>query len=295
MKGNVFNIQRFCVKDGPGIRTVVFLKGCPLDCKWCHNPESKQQAPVLAFYENKCVNCKKCLNVCPKQAILDVGVINREACNLCGQCVNVCCGALEILGEELTEKQVIETLLKDKDFYDNSNGGITISGGEPFFQADFTREILVLAKQNSLHTAIETCGFTRWENFKTVLPYVDLFLFDVKETDPFLHKKYTGVDNKLILENLNKLNQSDVNIILRCPIIPNYNDREEHFKNIAQLSNRLKNVIQIEIMPYHPMGKTKSLQIGKIYNVQAEFATNEQIKLWEQTLQKYTNKKVIVN
>ena len=295
MKGFLFNIQRFCVKDGPGIRTTVFLKGCPLDCKWCHNPESKSQKPVLAFNKNKCVNCKKCLSVCPKQAILEVGVINRELCNLCNQCVNVCCGALEVWGEELTPEQVLEILLKDKDFYDNSGGGITISGGEPLFQAEFTKQILCLAKQNGLHTAIETCGFTKWENLKRVLPYVDLFLFDIKETDAILHKKYTGVDNKLILENLNKLNDCGANIVLRCPIIPNYNDREEHFKNIAELSNRLKNVSQIEIMPYHSLGKTKSLQIGENYNVQAELVTREQIKLWQQTLQKYTHKKVVVS
>ncbi len=295
MENVIFNIQRFCVKDGPGIRTTVFLKGCPLNCVWCHNPESKEKEPIIVYDNSKCVNCNECIKVCEQKAIKDLGEIDRENCNLCGKCISVCCGALELWGESQTKEQVFEIVLKDKAFYDNSNGGLTISGGEPLYNLKFTKELLKLAKQNNVNTCIETCGFAKWENITEIIPFVDLFLYDIKETDSVLHKKYTGVDNSLILQNLKNLSDIGAKIILRCPIIPTYNDRKEHLEQIGVLAETLKGVEQIEIMPYHPMGKTKSQLLGVKYEIEQTFSTNEQIEDWAKIISSKTNKKVIKN
>ena len=293
MKSYVFDIQRFCVKDGPGIRTTVFVKGCPLNCVWCHNPESKQKEPVLAFDKSKCISCGVCVKVCTQGAILGQGQIDRNKCNLCRDCVKSCVGALEILGAEAQIDEVLKTVLSDKSFYDNSGGGLTVSGGEPLYSPEFTRQLLGGAKKQGIHTSLETSGFAKWENLESILPYVDLFLFDIKETDSALHKKYTGVDNELIIENLYKLNESGAKIILRCPVIPGYNDREEHFKNIAKLSRELKNVLHVEVLPYHPLGKSKSQLIGQEYRLDETFPTKEQIQEWIQKISCYTDKEVI--
>lgn len=293
MKSYIFDIQRFCVKDGPGIRTTVFVKGCPLNCVWCHNPESKQKEPVLAFDKSKCISCAGCVKACTQGAILTQGQVDRNKCNLCGDCVKSCVGALEILGEEAQIDEVLKTVLSDKSFYDNSGGGLTVSGGEPLYSSEFTKQLLQGAKKQGIHTSLETSGFAKWEDLESILPYVDLFLFDIKETDSALHKKYTGVENGLILENLYKLNAAGAKIILRCPIIPGYNDRDEHFKNIAKLSCELENASRIEVLPYHPLGKSKSQLIGQEYQLDITFPTKDQIQEWIQTISCYTDKKVI--
>ena len=293
MKNYVFDIQRFCIKDGPGIRTTVFLKGCPLDCVWCHNPESKQKSPILAFDKSKCISCGSCINTCLQKAILTVGVIERDKCNLCSDCVKSCIGALEILGKEIEIDQIILTVLSDKSFYDNSGGGLTVSGGEPLYSAEFTKQLLEKTKKHGIHTCIETSGFGRLEDLESISPYVDLFLFDVKETDSALHKKYTGVDNELILQNLFRINEIGSKIILRCPIIPGYNDRKDHFKNIAKLATQLENVLRIEILPYHSLGKSKSKLIGQEYQIDATFPSKEQIEEWIRNISCYTDKEVI--
>lgn len=295
MENIVFNIQRFCVKDGPGIRTTVFLKGCPLNCEWCHNPESKTKEKQIAFNIDRCISCGKCVNVCTQNAILQIGVLQREKCNLCGKCVEDCVGALEVWGQEITCEQVFNEVLLDKDFYNNSGGGLTISGGEPLYNIDFTLQLLTMAKQYGINTCVETCGFSKWQNLEKIMPFVDLFLYDIKETDVLLHKKHTGVDNKLILENLFKLDKFGAKIVLRCPIIPSCNDREEHFKAIGELANNLNGVTHIEVMPYHPLGKSKSQQLGMDYKVKGTFTSEEQIQNWINRIGLYTNKKVIKN
>ena len=295
MQNIIFNIQRFCVNDGPGIRTTVFLKGCPLNCLWCHNPESKTNKPIIMLNNSKCIGCKKCVSVCNLHEFNDKGghFIDRQNCTACGKCVKECFGALEICGEKTSVKDIIKEVLKDKDFYLSSKGGITLSGGDPLYNIDFTLQLLKEAKKHDLNTAIETSGFARWEDILKITPYVDLFLYDFKETDNDLHKKFTGVGNELILKNLYKLNDMGKQIILRCPIIPNYNDRQEHFKKIGELASELKNITHVEIEPYHDLGISKCNAIGKPYELNdVVVATEKDILQYIKTISCYTTKQV---
>ncbi len=265
MKGTIFNIQRFCVNDGPGIRTTVFLKGCPLKCLWCHNPESQSGKPEIMFYKDKCVSCGRCAAVCNSKChSFDDGVHNfeRKNCVKCFECTKTDCEALEKAGREISSNEVIDEVLKDKIFYDNSGRGITLSGGEPLYQFDFSLEILKKAKENGLHTAIETCGFVSADRIKEISKYVDLYLFDYKETNIELHKKFTGIDNSVILKNLSLLNDMGKSIIFRCPIIPGYNDRKEHFEGICSTANKIEHILRVELEPYHALGENKYTALG---------------------------------
>ena len=281
MTGTVFNIQRFSVNDGPGIRTTVFLKGCPLNCVWCHNPESKSSSPELSFDAKACVSCGACFRDCPNGCHrMDGGthVVDRNACNQCGLCTKNCAGsALEIIGKEREATEVIESVFRDAPFYRNSGGGMTISGGEPFFQPEFTLELLRLAKAKDLNTAVETSGFAGWKCIEAAIPYTDCFLFDVKETDEGNHVKFTGAPLAPILENLKRLDRYGAPVVLRCPLIPNYNVRREHFEGIARLAGSLRNVQRIELEPYHPLGASKARNIGKIYSVANEEFTDKSV------------------
>lgn len=266
LQGMVFNIQKFCVNDGPGIRTTVFLKGCPLHCVWCHNPESQRIDPEVLFYAEKCVGCRRCQAVCPAGChSFDEGVhrFDREKCRQCFRCTAVRCDALARTGNPLSTREVLAEVEKDRVFYENSGGGVTLSGGEPLLQIDFATELLKTAKESGLHTAVETCGFCSEQNFARAATYTDLFLFDYKETDPEKHKTFTGADNQVILNNLSYLAQKKKAVILRCPIIPGFNDREEHFAGIAALAEQYDNIDHIEIEPYHPLGEGKNAALGK--------------------------------
>lgn len=297
MKGIVFNIQKFSVNDGPGIRTTVFLKGCPLSCIWCHNPESKKAFPELMYSADKCVMCGKCANVCPKNVHLfknNVHIVKRENCIACGKCEEECLyEALEIAGKEKSVEEVIDEVMKDKVFYETSNGGITLSGGEPLLQYDFSLEILKRAKQEGLHTAMETCGYTSEEKIREIASYVDLFLFDYKITDAELHKKYTGVSNERIIRNLRLLNDIGKQIVLRCPIIPGINDTDEHFSGIANMANELDCVSEINIEPYHPLGKSKAEKLDVEYELSdLKFTEEEQTQSWIKAVSQKTFKPV---
>ena len=264
MQANVFNIQRFCVSDGPGIRTAVFLKGCMLNCIWCHNPESKSPAPVLSLAEHLCVGCGECLRICPQHSMRNGRhVINRSVCVVCGRCADACGGALEVIGRPMTPEAVIDEVMRDEPFYRTSGGGLTVTGGDPLYHPAFTLRLLQLAKERRLHTCVETCGFAQWETLAGIAEYVDLFLWDVKETDPELHRQFTGVDNELILDNLRRLDASGKSTVLRCPIIPGRNDREEHLAGIAGLAESLQHVQRIDVEPYHSLGKEKRVAIGQ--------------------------------
>ena len=196
------------------------------------------------------------------------------------------------MGKGAVLDDVMQTVLNDKPFYDNSGGGLTVSGGEPLFSPQFTTQLLMKAKEQGIHTCLETSGFAKWEVIEAVAPYVDLFLFDIKETDTALHKQYTGVDNRMILQNLSKLNEIGANIILRCPIIPGYNDREDHFKAIAKLAEGLNNVSHVEILPYHSLGKSKSRLIGQEYAVKASAPDKEQVDEWLEIISSNTSKRI---
>lgn len=267
MTGTVFNIQKFCTGDGPGIRTVVFLKGCPLHCAWCHNAESQRSVPELLYHGEKCTLCGRCVSACKMGVhLLDNGahILMREKCTVCGECTKACLNdALEIKGKEMSASDVLAEVMKDKPFYESSGGGITLSGGEPLAQIDFTLELLTEAKAAGLHTCVETCGYTKRENIERVARLTDIFLFDVKLTDSALHQKYTGVPSEQILENLRAIDELGAKTILRCPIIPDVNDNEEHFAALAKLANSLTNVLRIELEPYHAFGNGKYEQVGR--------------------------------
>lgn len=253
MKATVFDIQRNSFVDGPGIRTTVFFKGCNLDCKWCHNPESKFAKPQMLFYKNKCTGCMKCAKVCPNEL---------KKCDLCGKCEIYCPNdARKICGKQYDADEILKEVLKDKTFYDNSDGGVTFSGGECMLQIDFLCEILKRCKQYGLHTAVDTAGNVPWERFETVLPYTDLFLYDIKAFDDETHKKYVGVSNVLILENLKKLFEKNANVWIRVPVIPTVNDNVGEMLKIKTFLQPF-NPLKVELLPYHKMGEYKYDALG---------------------------------
>lgn len=267
----VFDIQKFALHDGPGIRTAVFLKGCPLNCVWCHNPESKKGMPQLAFLEKNCVFCERCRAVC-RQGVHTVTkkghAICYDRCVGCGECEKACLNhALKIYGKRMDSEEILETVLKDKDFFVRSGGGLTVSGGEPMLQFDALLCLLKEAKRKGLHVCLDTCGYADTARYEKIASYVDLFLFDYKVTDKKKHKLYTGVDNELILKNLDILCRSGKQIYLRCPIIPGFNDDDVHFQRIAELSQEYGNIVQVNLMMYHDMAKGKSEQIGETYEL----------------------------
>lgn len=276
----VLNIQRFSIHDGPGIRTTVFLKGCPLTCVWCHNPESWSPAPQLAFFGDKCTGCQKCAMVCPQQVHSftgDLHTVASDRCILCGNCMEACpADALKIFGEAMTADQILETVKKDANYFLQTGGGITVSGGEPFFYFDSLIELLKKAKECGLHTCVETSGLAPKIHIAEAAPYVDIFLFDCKETSDTNHRQFTGVGNQQILENFSWLYETRSSMILRCPIIPGYNDNDRHLKAICRMEQEYPRLQGIEIMPYHNLGKSKAAAIFANYCVEGPTYTKEQ-------------------
>lgn len=296
MKGKVFNIQRFCTQDGPGIRTVVFFKGCPLRCAWCHNPESHFSSVEIMYNSEKCVGCQRCVAVCPNKCHSFKGnehLFERRYCTACGACSALMCDALELKGSEMTVEQVLDEVMKDELFYKSSGGGMTLSGGEPLLQGEFCTALLREAKARGIDTCIETCGYAARDIVKNTALWIDTYLFDVKETDSQRHKQYTGVDNGLILENLALLDALKKRVVLRCPIIPGINDREDHFRAIAELANRLSCIQRVEVAPYHAMGADKYKHLGRDYTVSAEEPRGDAVDNYVAAISRYTTVKIV--
>jgi pyruvate formate lyase activating enzyme len=266
IRGIVFDIKRFAVHDGPGIRTTVFLKGCPLRCDWCHNPESQLSKPVVAQFRRNCIGCRKCIEACPQHAITagDEGIVlNRALCQSCGACADACVAeALVLRGEEMTVEQVLTEVEKDRPFYENSGGGMTLSGGEPLFQPDFALALLRAAKAAGLHTCLDTSGHAFWPVIEGMLPYVDVLLYDIKGVDPRRHQQRTGRSNRQILENLRHLTADGVCVNVRVPVVKDYNDDEQDMRELAGYLLSLDHVPAVELLPYHRLGEGKYESLG---------------------------------
>lgn len=265
--GRIFNIQRFSIHDGPGIRTTVFFKGCPLRCLWCGNPESIRPEPSLSYVREKCTACGACLDRCPEGALAADGEgkprIDRGRCTGCGKCAEVCdFKALEIVGRDMTVAEVMAVVLRDADYYRASGGGLTLSGGEPLMQDQFAFELLGDAKAEGLHLGVETSGLVPWQVFERLVPIVDLWLYDFKETDPRLHQKFTGFWNSEILGNLRRLHAAGAPILLRCPMIPEHNARTEHLDGIVALWRELPKLQGVELLAYYDLWRAKLKRFG---------------------------------
>lgn len=298
-RGTVFNIQKFSIHDGPGVRTTVFLKGCPLSCKWCHNPESLSRNTQLVRYPERCTLCGNCAEVCPTGAFTmpskDELVYDITKCDACGKCVDVCYyEALEIAGKTMTVEEVMNVIERDEVFYETSEGGVTFSGGEPLYQPDFLKELAKACKVKGYHVAVDTSGFTYWSNIEKIVNYVDLFLFDIKGVNNETHKKYVGVSNELILENLKKLDKKNVDIFIRMPLAKDINDSDEDIKLALDLFRNLKNIKQVNLLEYHSMGMEKYSRIGKEYELTGkEKPTPERIEAIKTMFEKENYKVVL--
>lgn len=300
MEGFIFDIQRFALHDGPGIRTTVFLKGCPLVCKWCCNPESQEMKEQLAYDSTKCKDSLECVSVCKPGAhssLFRYHRFSRSTCTNCGDCANVCSNnALKFYGYRKTSDEILDEVLKDRDYFRNSGGGLTLSGGEPLHQILFTTEILKKAKAENIHTCIETAGFADREKIEAIAPYTDLFLYDYKITDEKQHLKYTGVSNQKIIENLALLAGLKKEIVLRCIIVPGVNDNEQHFRAIANLSNKYANISKVELMLYHDYGSHKFAPLGMEYWSDAPASSTPKAKgeEWLAAIMRFGGKKICI-
>ncbi len=279
-KALITDIKRFAVHDGNGIRTTVFFKGCPLKCIWCHNPENIGGSKQLAYFKNKCISCGRCIHNCPSGAHLMIDhthEYNIDKCTACGNCENVCiCDALRIYGKEISIEQLLPILLEDRDYYNNSGGGVTLSGGECLCQADFCSELLKVLKSIGINTAVDTCGFIPRKELDKVIDYTDTFLYDIKAIDPEIHKKCTGQDNGIILDNLRYLDSLNKNIEIRIPYVPGFNSDQ-----IEKIKNHLvgyKNISGIKVLAYHNYAQYKYTALGIPDTLPKELPTPQELE-----------------
>ena len=300
--GWVFNIQRFSIHDGPGIRTTVFLKGCPLHCFWCHNPEGMHPRQEIQFYPSRCIMCGECVQVCkPRAHILQDGlhIYERELCTQCGRCVADCpAGAVELTGKEMTVDQVMQEVLADRPFYETSGGGMTVSGGEPLLQMEFTSSLLECCKAEGIHTAIETSGSASWKKMEKLLPVTNLVLMDLKHMNPEKHRQFTGISNRRILENARRLALTDKAILFHTPVVPGVNDTPEDIAAIAQFTSDLVNLratsqkqpaeISLVLLPFHRLAADKYKSLGLDYRASTlEMPTKEKMQALVEIAKQY--------
>ena len=289
MEGLIFNIQRFSLSDGPGVRTVVFLKGCPLRCLWCHNPEGLEDQPQVMYNPDRCIGCGECVAACPQNChTLTEGIhsLDRTGCVSCGQCAEHCCAlALTRVGQRTTPDRVLETVLLDQKNYTATGGGLTLSGGEPLAQAAFSTELLKKARENGIHTCVETSGFGSRQALSRVAEHTDLFLFDYKATGDERHRALCGVPQTPILENLQYLEEIGKPVILRCPLIPELNGNEDHLQGIGATARRFACIQQVQLEPYHRLGIGKSGQLGQVPAYEADPPENAWTEAFARRLQ----------
>lgn len=267
--GIVFDIKHFSLHDGPGIRTTVFFKGCPLNCGWCHNPEGIDRGKEMVFRTNRCIHCGACVTVCPEGAVHeegDVVVTDRERCSLCGACVDACFAeAREIVGREVAVAEVMAQVERDVPFFDESGGGVTVSGGEPLLQPAFLLALLQACHRKQIHTAVDTCGYAAWETLEGIRRHVDLFLYDVKLMDDARHRRHTGVSNDSILNNLEALSRRGHRVFLRFPIVPGINDDEANIRLLGAFAGALPHLERVDLLPYHHIAVGKYDRLDKSY------------------------------
>ncbi len=267
--GYIFDIQHFSTHDGPGIRTAVFFKGCPLHCRWCYNPESQRFQPELMVRESLCSACGACVETCPEGALAMVEGkirVTRDLCKYCGACIKACPeGALQMVGRRASVKEVMEEISRDAAFYEQSGGGVTFSGGEALTQSGFLLALLLECHKLNIHTTLDTSGYVPWSTFSALMPFIDLYLYDLKIMDHHKHLDLVGEANYLILENLERLSYFKKKIILRVPIIPGCNDDEENLKAVGKFAASLDSVILVELMPYSQQGVKKYKRLGRDY------------------------------
>lgn len=283
LSATITNISRCSLHDGPGIRTVVYFKGCPLRCRWCHNPETLSPRPQLLYLPTKCICCGECIKVCPEHHTVSDGKMKllRDGCSACGRCAEVCpTGALTLAGEQKSVSEIMDEIKKDAHYYKSSGGGVTFSGGECLLHPEFVFELAKTCREEGIHTAVETALFVPWENVERVLPYVDLFFADLKIADSEKHKKFTGQPNELIIENLKKLSQSAKELIVRIPVIPSVNDSDGDIAEFAGILKTLGSSLKyVELLKYNNLAKSKYDIAGMTYESFAdEPQTDERMK-----------------
>lgn len=292
-KGKIFDLMKYSIHDGPGIRTTIFFMGCPLKCQWCHNPESQSFEQELMYWPDRCIGCRQCLEVCPQGAIVETaGRLDylREQCRLCGACCQVChAGVRELVAKTMSVHEIMSEIEKDVIFYDESGGGVTFSGGEALMQPSFLLKILQECRKKEIRTAVETCGYVNLKVLQEISPFVDLFLYDLKLMDSQKHQKYTGVTNKLILDNLRWLAENHPKVIVRVPIIPGINDDEDNISQLGKFTASLKRIKELHLLPYHKAGTDKYQRLGVSYRLaDIEVPDNEHMERIRSRLEQFS-------